>query len=265
MQVVELAYSELPELDPAAIAGRAAAILGGPVDLSAGSDGATSQLWHKSLATEFADGTRLPPATVLIPRDEALDPESCAAEVRQSWSFPEAAERVRGVGGTLVVSELMASGIAALDRLRLFHGVLQATLEQASPRAVICRHSQQVIDPQHYLETVGEDPFLRPGSMNVRMFRVEDSDATVMDTRGLDAIGLHDAQIHYRDLDPNQVAHALHNLAFYLVDQGAVIESGHTVPGLTPDSHWKCDFQESILEPKREILDLDPGAPFAPD
>ena len=65
--------------------------------------------------------------------------------------------------------------------------------------------------------------------------------------------------MHYQGLDPNQVAHLLHSLAMYLLDNGDVIEPGHTIPGTAPDSAWECTFEEALVDPKREVLDLNPG------
>lgn len=155
--------------------------------------------------------------------------------------------------------------LAPADRLKLFHGVLQAFVEITKPHAIVFTHSQQIIAPDTYLASCNDPPIHRPGSLNVRFFNIENSEGRdmLMDTRGLDEIGLHDLQCHYRDLDPNDVSSVLYNAAVYIAEHGAVIESGHTIAGTTPDSKWQCQFEESLLEPKRELLDLNPGSPYA--
>ena len=85
----------------------------------------------------------------------------------------------------------------------------------------------------------------------------------LMDTRGLDEIGLHDLQVHFRDLDPNDVSKLLFSTAQYIFENGAVIDSGQTVAGTVADSQWGCQFENSLVEPKRELLDLKPGPPYA--
>jgi hypothetical protein len=82
----------------------------------------------------------------------------------------------------------------------------------------------------------------------------------LMDTRGLNEIGLHDLQCHFHDCDPNDVSNLLFNTAVYIFENGC-IESGNTVAGIKPDSKWACQFEDSLLEPKRELLDLNPGFP----
>jgi len=85
----------------------------------------------------------------------------------------------------------------------------------------------------------------------------------IMDTWGLAEIGLNDLQCHFRELDPKRVAGVLLNTAVYIFEKGSVIKSGETVAGIEPESKWRCQFENSLLEPKREVLDLDPGRPYA--
>jgi hypothetical protein len=51
--------------------------------------------------------------------------------------------------------------------------------------------------------------------------------------------------------------------AVYLFEKGPVIESGQTVAGTEPDSKWRCQYENSLLEPNRGVLDLDPGELYA--
>ena len=163
-----------------------------------------------------------------------------------------------------MVTELMARLLPSRDRVAIFHGVLRAMIEVSSPDALVFKHSQQVIEPADYLAACGQDPILRPGSLNVRFFNISNSNGdSIMDTRGLAEVGLHDLQCHFRDLDPTAVARVLFNTGVYLFENGPVIQSGQTVAGIEPDSKWDCQFEDSLLEPKREVLDLNPGKPYA--
>ncbi len=159
---------------------------------------------------------------------------------------------------------MMTRSLEPQLRVKLFHGVLQAVIEVTKPAALVFKHSQQVVDPASYLAACDQEPLLRPGSLNVRFFNISNSDGDmIMDTRGMEEIGLHDLQCHYRELDPNHVSQILFNTAYYIYENGPVIESGNTIAGIEPDSKWRCQFEESILDPKREILDVNPGAPYA--
>jgi len=85
----------------------------------------------------------------------------------------------------------------------------------------------------------------------------------LMDTIGLAALGLPDLQCHFRNLDVQAVAGMLYNTGLYIFENGDVIEDGHTVAGINPNDKWLCQHEDSLLEPERVVLDVNPGYPFA--
>lgn len=94
----------------------------------------------------------------------------------------------------------------------------------------------------------------------MRLFNIQGRPGeTLMDTLGMAAFALPDLQCHFVGLDPGRVASCLYGYAEYLFQNGRVIDSGHTVQGLTPGSKWSVRSEESLVEPAREVLDLDPG------
>jgi hypothetical protein len=85
----------------------------------------------------------------------------------------------------------------------------------------------------------------------------------LMDTLGLAALGLPDLQCHYRIMEPGDVGRTLYDLALYIYQQGDVIKNGHTVEGVPPGSKWRAQHEKALVEPDREVIDLDPGPPYA--
>jgi hypothetical protein len=261
IQIVELHFSQLPHYDYGAIKARAEAILGEELDSSGGAD--TYLLFHQQHPIQYTDGVG-PAQTAFLAAHKPIDVNSYTDDIQQSWRFRDCEAVLTLSKHTLFVTELMARLLEPADRVRLFHGVLQAAVEITHPEALVFKHSQQVVQPGDYLEAVDKKPILRPGTLNVRFFNIEDSDGDMlMDTRGLDEIGLHDLQCHFRKLDPHDVSNVLYNTAVYIFENGAVIEAGHTVAGVGPNSNWVCQFENSMVEPARELLDLNPGPGFA--
>ena len=261
-QIVELHFSQLPHYDWDAIKARAEAILGDEIDTSR-SKGNSFSLFHKQHLVKYTDGG-FPVQTALITANQPIDINCYASDIEQSWGFRDCETTLKQSRHTLLVIEMMAKSVDPTQRIRLFHGVLQATIEVTQPDALVFKHSQQVVQPNVYLAAVNEDPIMRPGAMNVRFFNITNSDGDMlMDTRGLNEIGLHDLQCHFHDCDPNDVSNLLFNTAIYIFENGAVIESGNTVAGIEADSKWICQFEDSLLEPKRELLDLNPGFQYA--
>lgn len=264
VQLAELHFSRLPRCDFAAIKGRAEAILDENLDApNVPGDGAAFLLFHKKHAIKYDVG-EIPAQTAILAAHDAIDIAAYASEIQQSWRFPGCEAILAQSAHTLLVAEMFARGHEPGERIRLFHGVLQAVIEHTKPDAIVFKHSQQVIDPTAYLAAIADPPILRPGSLNVRLFNITDSGGDMlMDTRGLNDIGLHDLQCHFRGLDPNDVGRVLYNTAVYVFENGAIIESGQTIEGVEANSKWVCQFENSLVEPTRELLDLNPGSRYA--
>ena len=265
MQMAELHYTTPPSYDTAELAARAEQLLESGIEtLSPDSDNGTFLLTHKNHSYQL-EGVAVAPQTAILSTDKETDPAEYAATVAQSWACNDAAARIESSKCAVLITEMLADGLEPADRIRLFHGVLQAFVEITQPNAIVFKHSQQVAYPLAYLESCEKDPIERLGALNVRFFSVSNSQTKdmLMDTRGLDEIGLHDLQVHFRDLDPNDVSKLLFNTAKYIFENGAVIDAGQTLAGTVPDSKWGCQFEESLVAPKREILDLNPGPPYA--
>jgi hypothetical protein len=264
MQITELHFRRPPSCDYAAVKARAQEILQNDLDSSDPKEADKAFLIvHKGHPVKYTDG-EVPAQTAILAADQPPQVEAYLQDIQQSWRCRRAEELLRGCKETRLVTEMMARLLPPRDRISLFHGVLRAMIEVTTPDALVFKHSQQVIEPADYLAACGEEPILRPGSLNVRFFNISNSDGEkIMDTRGLAEVGLHDLQCHFRNLDPTAVARVLFNTAVYIFEKGPVIESGQTVAGIDPDSKWLCQFENSLLEPKREVLDLDPGKPYA--
>lgn len=264
MQIVELHFSVAPRCDYSAIKSRAEALLDEQVDApDAYSANDAFLIFHKQHPVQLKDAV-IAPQTALLRADRPIKIDGYADDIQQSWGFRDCASVLSTSNHTILVTEMMARVLPANDRVRLFHGVLQAVIELTHPIALVFKHSQQVVRPQAYLECVGDEPILRPGALNVRFFNISNSSGDMlMDTRGLSEIGLHDLQCHFRDFDPNDVSKLLFNTAAYIFENGAVIESGNTVAGIEEGSKWVCQFENALVPPEREVLDLNPGSPHA--
>lgn len=264
IQIVELHFRTTAKRDYAAVKERVQEILGNEVDTSDVADADKAFLiFHKNHLGEYKEG-KLPAQTAIFATDQPPKVEAYQQDIQQSWKCRHAGELLSSCKETLLVTEMMAQFLSPEDRVTLFHGVLRAMIEVTKPDALVFKHSQQVIEASDYVAACDEDPIMRPGSLNTRFFNIQNSDGDMlMDTRGLEEVGLHDLQCHFRDLDPNGVAGVLFNTAVYIFEEGPVIESGQTVAGIEPDSKWRCQFENALVEPKREVLDIDPGAPYA--
>jgi hypothetical protein len=222
---------------------------------------------HPDHLVEYSDG-RIPAQTFIAVADRAPDVEKLSPAIEQSWNFSGAREQVQRCTTSILISDLMAGGLEYKTRLALFQKVLTSVLEVIPCQVIHWQPTQQIVESINYLTTVssGSYPNLQAGGLNVRLFQIINEDSqgdTLMDTLGLAALGLPDLQCHFRDLDVEAVAGMLYNTGLYLFENGDVIEDGHTVAGIYPDDKWLCQHEDSLANPERIVLDINPGYPFA--
>lgn len=103
--------------------------------------------------------------------------------------------------------------------------------------------------------------------MNVRCFKMGDEGDVLMDTLGLGVLELPDLQYHFRGVSPDWVAEHACTLAAYLLEHENPISAGQTVDGLDEGgslgaAQWLCQYEEAIVHPPREVLDIEMG-PYA--
>ena len=137
MQMAELHYTIPPKYDPADLAARAEELLESGIetlvpDLSSG----TFLLTHKKHSVQLEEGA-VAPQIAILSTDKETDPAQYAATIQQSWACNDAAARIESSKRSLLITEMLAGGLEPVDRIRLFHGVLQALVEITQPNAIV--------------------------------------------------------------------------------------------------------------------------------
>lgn len=258
-QQVTLLYAHRTEIDFERIAARVRDLTGQRVEPEGGAEPLV--LCHLDHMVPFTQGEI--PAQTLIAGSDRTEPVGDYSDlVGQSWATDNAAELLTRASSEVKVLELMTGPLEPAARLSILHATLRAMTEITGPIALAFEHSQQILSAEDALAEWNEAPEARPGCVNVRYINPGDG-TQLMDTRGLHEIGLHDLQCHFKALDPGPVAHLLTSLAHYIIENGAVIDSGHTVGGVEEGQTWTCRFEESLAQPKRTVLDIHPGPEFA--
>ena len=250
--MAELLYERPPDLDPEALAARVRETLPKTVAVP----GEHALLAHQDFPIEFEEGTKAILTAVMAP---GADREGAGPyDLTQSWAFEHRAEAAAKATTTLLVVEMIGRGAPAGDRVIAFKTALEAVVEQTRPLAIWSANAAELVES----ERVAEHPLAC--LVNVRLFRVEnDAGVCVLDTLGLHALGLPDFQLHFRELDPSELAGHLRNLAAYAFEHGNAIESGHTISGPGGEGRWKLQLEDALVAPDRIVLDIDPGPPYA--
>lgn len=218
--------------------------------------------FHLDYMQQYQEGEM--PAQTSLMKVESRPIEEYRTALEQSWHWQEAAQTVSECSHSLLLVDMMASGLNPPVRLQLFTNALKAVLEAAPCDAIYFRQSDKLVEPNAYLAAIEEGDRLY-GAMNVRFYNVERPEGSraegLMDTIGLAALGIPDVQCHFYDLDPTEVANNLGNIGYYLFNQGDIIADGETI-GFTEDMRWRCEHQYALASPQRVVIDLDPGEPY---
>jgi hypothetical protein len=246
--VVELWYPELPDLDDP--------------DLLAA-------LREVRPATEAKDGSfrvphppehpdQPPLVSVVLPGSPLGQDGKTLPDVSQTWDWAGAEEALIPCRASLLVTEVLAEGHSAAERVASLGAVVAVLVARTDPWALHWARSQRVSDPAAF--GAGD----LDGVINIRMFADARADGTLaMDTLGLHVFDLPDIQCHFRDREPGEIAELLFATAVYEFEAGDVIEDGNTISGTDGQGRYVCRREASLVEPTRLVIDVDLGDPWA--
>lgn len=215
------------------------------------------------LRVEFEDGYGVAQILLASPAPRKKPNWDLADSIGHSRRLPDAAERLVACPHRALLHDFMSAPLDHNVRRRILATALQAAVENSNVELVHFVPTMEVLDARDAasrLATEAEVANPTYGFLNVRLFRISDvTGELVMDALGLSALGLSDVQIHVRDLDPNEVAGFLYGLGRHLFEKGGVIETDHTVEGLSPGERWRCRRERSLMPPERVVIDIEPS------
>lgn len=225
-------------------------------------DGKTNdsrQYFFKDYMTEFTEGKVPAQGTIFRPDREGIEIEQLRTSFHQSWNWNEAESVVNECNFEVLLTDIMSRNLDYKLRLEFFQKFVASVVEALQPDAVWITNGEKIMQTEEYLDCFSFNDYQNlNGFMNVRMFNIEaPSGEMIMDTLGLNSLGLPDFEIRFREYDPTNIAGNLFNFGSYIFEKGVVIENGNTIQGIEEDQNWKCFFRESSIEPKRIIIDID--------
>lgn len=209
---------------------------------------------------EFADAAGRAQCVVLLPEDKP-GVEIPEEAFQQNWHWEEANETAEKCRYELLVTDMMTRTLEYKQRLNLYLNFLVAVIKATNPEVVYAVPGQKLIDPKKLINSWDKPTKeILHALFNVRLFRIEGDDKTdlLMDTVGLNTIGLPDFQVRFSTLDPSNIANLLWNYAYYVYDNGDVIENGNTLEGLVSGSKWKSERIIPAMQPERVVINVLP-------
>lgn len=179
-------------------------------------------------------------------------------DVSQTWDWDGAEDAVVNCRCSLLVTEMFGEASAPRERWGAMSRVIAELTRLTHPIVLSWPQSQRVGDPTLF---AADD---LDGLINVRYFSIANEPGTVvMDTLGLHVFSLPDVQCHFRGRKPGEIAEMLFATGAYLFRSGDVIEDGNTISGPNGDERLVCFHEPALLEPSRQVIDVDLGDPYA--
>ena len=264
--IVKLFYTEKPKLDPQQLLREMRKLY--PL---AYLQGAIGEVRADSETILFAfpecdsglevEGVRIPAHCSIVQQSEDDAMELPAAAYQQNWEWKEAAAVTAGCKYAMTVNDMMTGHLDYKLRHQLFMSFLAAVIEATSPASMYSYSAEKLVNP---VKIAGlwarRQNFVLEAVMNVRLFNITGSveNDMIMDTLGLNRLGLPDLQIRFSQYDANAVGLLLWNYAYYIADNGDIIEDGNTMGG-PGDEIWGCLRTPSLIGPERMVINIVTG------
>jgi hypothetical protein len=219
------------------------------------SAGGGLNFFFPDLRVPFREGTA-PVQVAMTVTSSPLPADQAQGELKQTWDWAEAKDRLARHQSHVAVSDLLAAALPYKSRLGFFQNVLGGLLELMMPVAIRWRPSGKFVNPEALVKALepgeGRDPI--KGAVNVRRSLVKSAGGVILDTLGLGALGLPDFEIALGQRMPALFDAMLRSIARYEYDLGDVIADGRSFKG--GGESFVCQRGSSSAEPVREVLVL---------
>lgn len=214
--------------------------------------------FFKDYEVEFEEGIIPAQGTIFIPDTVGIEIAKLETAFHQSWNWQDAELVVRKCKFEVLLTDVMSRNLDYKKRIEFFQKFVASIVDVLKPNAIWISNGDKIMNREEYLTCFEVNDFQNlNGFMNVRLFNLQESDGEMlMDTLGLNSLGLPDFEIRFRDYNPSAIAGLLFNYGNYIFENGVVIENGNTIQGIEEHQKWKCYFKESLLAPKRIIIEI---------
>lgn len=207
----------------------------------------------EEIKIELADGV-IPAQCIITKIEDQSIPENA---FQQNWHWENANESVIGCNYQLLLTDFMTIPLDYNIRTQLIVFVLVTITKLTNPDVIYSENGQKLISSTDLIRSYDEDQILF-GLINVRLFNISNASNSnlLMDTVGLNSIGLPDLQIVFSSFDENLVASFLWAYSNYVYENGDIIKHGNTIDGIEENSTWKVERTISSIDKQNVVLNV---------
>lgn len=213
------------------------------------------------IEVSFEDNSVPAQCCIFMPDTDKEGVELPAEAYEQNWDWAEANDTAQQCRHELLVTDFMTRNLPYKARAEMFCNFLVAVTKALQPQAIYSASAQKVMSPDDLIAYWDTPEKAHLNALaNVRLYTVGEGEPKelLMDTVGLYSLGLADFQIRFTEYPENDMAQLLWNYAYYLYENGDLIENGNTIAGLGEGSKWLCERQVSLVDPERIVIDVKP-------
>lgn len=211
---------------------------------------------------EFKDATASP-MLMVMGCHETKDYQIDELTRSQMWDCPNSQVILDDCKYQIVAVDMMANGMEYRQRADMLMDYMEALVEMyPTAEAIQFQTSGKMFTREQILnkQIPKEDRFIY-FAVNVRFFNIQNSSDKIVDTLGMNILGLPDLQYHFHDLDPNAVVNHAYNIASYIFENENPIKQGDLIDGvedgkISMNVQWKCHYEQSLIQPVREVVDI---------
>ena len=238
----------------------------GPVDcFSYGAESAGFA--PQNYKVHYEDNDADVPPTLMVTNCEKIDkPVLDDFERSQVWDCPNVDELLDECQYRVFATDMLASGLEPKERADMLVKYVDALLElYPSCKAVVFGLSRKFLSR----ETIENHPDKNVTrfiyyAVNVRYFSIQGTDDMMVDTLGMSTLFYPDLQYHFHGMNPDEIVNHAYSVLYYIFEHDNPIDDGQTIAGLengdlNPDIKWKVQYEDSLIQPVRTVIDINLG------
>lgn len=204
------------------------------------------------------------PATLLVMGCLPMDDFQIDMFTRsQMWDCPESSRILEQCKYHVVAVDMMVNLLPYKDRAEMDMDYMEALVElYPDCVAVYFQTSGKMFTREKILNhsIPKEDRFIY-FAVNARFFNIQGTNDHIVDTIGMNLLGLPDLQYHFHDFEPNWVVNHAYNTASYIFNGEKIIENGDHIDGVKEGKmdvniRWLCHHENSLIQPLRPVIDI---------
>lgn len=223
----------------------------------------------KKYTANFENGEKqAPPMLMIMGCVEIKEPIMDEVAESQLWDCPDGDEIMKSCKYQVIATDMLGVGLDYKDRAEMLVDYIEALVELfPTCRAVVFETSKKMFTREAIINcSVPKKSRFIYYAVNVRFFNIQGTDDSIVDSVGMSTLFLPDVQYHFHGVDPDAVVNHAYNVLTYIFDfdEENPLKAGDTVDGIADgqmsrDVQWKVQYEESLIQPIREVVDVNMG------